>query len=114
MGRITKQEAQKFLSDVPEEYVFRCYDGRIINNLKELQTTLATMSDETYCYHSNAEKEDFSNWVLDIIGDQKLAKDLSNAKNRSKALTVVDRRVAFLREEFSNNEKDHIQEGNKS
>ncbi len=96
MSKITKQEAQKFLSNVPGEYVFCCQDGRTINNLKELQDALATMTDDTYLYHSNAEKEDFSNWVRDIIGDQKLAKDLNNAKSRTRAVLAVNRRVVLF------------------
>jgi hypothetical protein len=96
MGGITKQEARKFLSNVLEEYVFRCHDGQIINNLKELQNALATMSDDTYLYHSNSDKQDFSNWVQDIIGDQKLAKDLNNSRSRTKAVLAINRRVILF------------------
>ena len=96
MPKITKQDAQRFLGNVAEEHVFRCCDGCSIRNLKELQVTLADMADDVFAYHSNPDKSDFSNWVRDIIGDEKLADDLSKAKNRSQALAAVARRVAFL------------------
>lgn len=88
-----KYDAQKFLAIVPEEYVFRCHDGRILKNVKELGEALAVMADETFAYHSNSEKKDFSNWVRDVIGDEKLAKDLENALNRNQATRIVTDRI---------------------
>jgi len=91
-----KQEAQRFLADVPQEYVFWCHDGQILRNMKELGDALSAMTDETYGYHWNAEKKDFSNWVRDTIGDVKLAKDLEEATNRLQAAEYVAARVTFL------------------
>ena len=58
-----KQEAQRFLSKVPEEHVFYCQDGRILKDMKELGEALAVMADETFAYHANTEKKDFGNWA---------------------------------------------------
>ena len=91
-----KEEAKKFLANVPEEYVFRCSDGRILKNMQELKDALAGMTEDTFVYHSNAEKKDFSNWVRDIIGDEKLAKDLEKAANRAQAARQVTSRVSIL------------------
>lgn len=91
-----KCDAQKFLTIVPEEYIFRCHDGRILKNMNELGEALATMADETFAYHSNSEKKDFSNWVRDVIGDDKLAKDLDNALDRIQAATIVSDRIGTL------------------
>ena len=91
-----KQEAQKFLADVPQEYVFWCHDGQILRNMKELGDALSAMMDETYGYHWNTEKKDFSNWVRDTIGDVKLAKDLEEATTRSSAAWHVATRVSYI------------------
>jgi hypothetical protein len=91
-----KQEAQKFLAKVPEEYVFWCHDGRVLRDIKELAGALADMSDETFAYHSNMERKDFGNWVRDIIGDEKLAKDLEKAESRAQAAKQAAGRVATL------------------
>ena len=83
MGKIEKldtegiQEARRFLVDVPIEHSFRYRDGKILRNMKELYDAFSVMTDETYVFHHNKEKNDFSNWVRDIIGDTKLAKDLN-------------------------------------
>ena len=92
-----KQQAQKFLAKVPEEYVFWCCDGRILRDMQELADSLSNMSDETFAYHCNSERKDFSNWVRDIIGDQKLAQDLEQALSQVQAAECVAARLALLR-----------------
>ena len=97
MSRITKSKAKNFLGDVPEEHVFYFSDGNQARNLEDLQNTLVRMNDDTFNYHSNIEKSDFSNWVKDVVGDEELAQKLRKAKDRSRALTAVSDRVAFLK-----------------
>jgi hypothetical protein len=101
MAGIPKEQAEKFLSNVPEEYVFRCQDGQILRDMKELAEALTTMTDETFAYHSNVEKKDFSNWVRDIIGDEKLAKDLEKATDRTQAAKQAASRVGILSRKLS-------------
>ena len=89
-------ESVPALADVPEEYVFRCCDGQILRNMKELGDALNTMTDETYVFHANTEKNDFANWARDIIKDEMLAKDLQKAPNRAQAAKLVASRMAIL------------------
>src|SRR4030042_4477120 len=96
-----KQEAKRFLADAPEEYVFRCCDGHILRNMKELGDALNTMTDETYVFHANTEKNDFTNWARDIIKDEMLAKDLQKAPNRAQAAKLVASRRATLSKRLS-------------
>ena len=91
-----KEEAKKFLADVPDEYVFRCSDGRILKNMQELKDALANMTDDTFSYHSSIEKKDFSNWVRDVIGDEKLADELATATSKFQATVLVAARVILL------------------
>ena len=101
MAGTFEEQAQKSLSQVPEEYVFRCQDGRVLRNMKELAEALTTMTDETFAYHSNIEKKDFSNWVRDIIGDEKLANDLGKATIRTQAAKQAATRVDVLSKKLS-------------
>ena len=96
MAKITKQQAQKLLRDVSEEHVFYCVDGRVARNLEDLQNALANMSDDTFSCHANPDKNDFANWVADVIGDEKLAGDIREAADHLQALEAVSQRGAFL------------------
>jgi hypothetical protein len=94
--RINQSQAQKYLTQVPAENAFWCNNGTVLNNLKELKEALAGMSDQTFAYHSNAIKKDFSNWIKYVIGDEQLAEDLENATNRQKAAQIVTDRYNLL------------------
>lgn len=92
-----KEQAANLLARVPGEYAFLCHDGKILTDMKELAEGLAAMSDEAFMSHSNPEKNDFSNWVRDVIKDEKLATDLATATTRLEAVGIVTSRLAFLR-----------------
>lgn len=98
MPKATKSAAKPQpdrLADVPEEKRFYCNDGRIINNMEELVSALKVMSDETFRYHANESKNDFSTWIADVIGDDKLAADLRKVTSREETAKVVAARVAY-------------------
>ena len=97
MAGITKAIANERLEDVPAEKRFWCHDGRYLKNLEELKVALEQMSDETFSYHSNEAKTDFSNWASDVIGDQKLARDLLKSTTPVHAAKKVAARIKFLK-----------------
>ena len=96
MAETLKQEAKRLLDNVPEEYVFRCCDGSILHSVKELGAALKTMTDETYAFHVTTGKNDFTNWVRDIVKDERLAKNLQKAPNQAQAAKLVDSRISLL------------------
>lgn len=55
--KISKEEANRRLGDVPDDKIFWCHDGKVIKNLKELEETFDNMSDETFYYHSGKERK---------------------------------------------------------
>ena len=96
MAETMKQQAKRLLADVPNEYVFRCHDGHNLQGMKELGNALDSMADETYVFHANTEKNDFTNWVREVIKDDMLAKELQQATNRTHAAKLVASRIAIL------------------
>jgi len=92
-----KEQTTNLLAKVPEDHVFFCNDGKVFTDMKELAEGLVAMSDETFGYHSNPEKNDFSDWVRDVIKDEKLASDLATATTRLEAVGFVTSRLASLR-----------------
>jgi hypothetical protein len=95
--KITAEEANRRLRDVSEGKVFWCQDGRHLKNLKDLEEALGTMDPGTFHHHTGEGRNDFTNWVRDVISDDKLANDLSKAKNALDATDMVAQRIAFLR-----------------
>jgi hypothetical protein len=94
--KISREEASRRLGDVPDDKHFWCHDGRFLKNLKELENALTDMSDETFHYHSDEEKNDFSKWIREVVGDEKLANDLSKAKSRVQTSQAIAQRISFL------------------
>ena len=94
----TKSETRKSgrLARVPAENVFWCNNGSTFSDLEELAAGLRAMSDETYAYHCNPDKQDFANWVRDIVKDEELAADLARAENRIQAAECAAARIAIL------------------
>lgn len=94
---VTRGDAERFLNDVPEEYQFWVNDGTTIRNVEQLAEMLKNMNEETFRYHSNKEKTDFSNWLRDIVGDEKLANELIKNKSKDSAYNKIRERIALLK-----------------
>ena len=94
--KISKEEAKRRLGDVPDDKRFWCHDGKAIKNVRELRKALTDMSDETFHYHLSGGRNDFSKWVREVVGDDKLAGDLGKTKSRIQASKAVADRISFL------------------
>jgi len=94
---VTKEEAKRYLNDCAPEQCFWVNNGPILKNVEELANVLPEMSNEAFQHHVSNERNDFSNWIKDVIGDQKLANDLLSSKSRDSALKKVRNRVNSLR-----------------
>jgi len=100
-GRTRKKKsvisAEKILADVPAEKCFWANNGWIIRNIQELPIALENMSDETFVYHCNREKNDFYNWIRDVIDYKELAEDIKNSKTRSAMIKKVKKAIRVLK-----------------
>jgi hypothetical protein len=73
--------------------VFWSRDGQIFKSLYELERGLNSMSDESFRYHANEGRNDFSTWVREVIGDETLANSLAKTLNRLDAAMKVEGRI---------------------
>lgn len=87
----------KFLENVPDDKVFWLCDGRILRNLHELADALENMSNDVFEHHVNKEKNDFSSWINDVIGDKKLANDLRKIKKINSTLKKIKSRISKIK-----------------
>jgi hypothetical protein len=91
------EEARKYLSNVRPENSFWINNGPIINNLKHLPKAVEEIDETTFVHHVNSEKNDFSSWIQDCIGDMKLAQDLRKIRTKEEFLKKLKNRVTYLK-----------------
>ena len=96
----TKQDAARILSDISGDKRFFCRDGCVISNLHQLAECLTHINDHSFGHHVTTEKNDFSNWVHNVLGDKKLARDISRTANRLEAAEVIRARISWLQEKL--------------
>jgi len=96
IAKVNKEEAKRRLGDVPDDKRFWCNDGKTVKNLKELRKALIEMSDETFHYHLGGGRNDFSKWVREVVGDDKLAEALIKTRSHMQASQAVAERISFL------------------
>ena len=72
------------------------HNGTVIKNLYELLEGLKSMDENTFNYHVNDQKNDFCNWIMDIILDSKLAELLIRVKKRNIFIRIVEKHIRIL------------------
>src|SRR3989338_6664472 len=98
---VTKDEAKKYLGDCSPEQSFWVNNGPIVKNLDELSHALPELSNDIFSHHVNNDNNDFSNWIRDIIGDQKLANDIISSRNKESMLKKLNTRLNALKKKAS-------------
>ena len=94
---VTKDESRKYLGDVAPEQCFWVNNGPIIKNLEELANALPQLSDDSFKHHVSKEKNDFSKWINEIIGDRLLANELLSSRNRESLIKKMNSRLSALK-----------------
>lgn len=81
--------SKKPVNAKPEHY-FILITGIPLKNLKELALSFETMNDWVFNHHVNDSRNDFSNWIKDIIGEEELAEEIRNIKDmRSMEIVIL-------------------------
>ncbi len=87
---------KEFLNEVEGGKEFYLKNGRIIRSLEELAREIKELDMETFLEHVNEERNDFENWVRDVIGDVVLAKRLEKVKRQTTIGKIISGRVVEL------------------
>jgi formate hydrogenlyase subunit 6/NADH:ubiquinone oxidoreductase subunit I len=72
--------------------------GDSIRSLEELARWIKSAGDDRYQEFNNARKNDFSQWILDCVGDKRLARRLRNVRIRQNFLKILDDRITVLKD----------------
>ncbi len=78
------------------EHCFFTKDGKVLRNLADLKEELKVMPPGVFNHHVNDQRNDFSNWVRDVFGHEKLADKIGNAKTRDDLFNLLDKNVALM------------------
>jgi hypothetical protein len=87
------QKKSKLLSKVHPDTCFVLLGGKKINTVPELALEIDVMPDEVFYHHVNDVRNDFANWIRDVIGDIELAKAVLGTVNRKDAEIVLLRHI---------------------
>ena len=87
----------KHLSDVGSNKHFHLKSGKRIKGLIELADALKTMNDSTFAHHVNRKKNDFANWVRDVIKNEKLAYKMVRIENKEKLINIINKEISRLK-----------------
>ncbi|MEM0230894.1 MAG: hypothetical protein QXW00_04135 [Candidatus Woesearchaeota archaeon] len=74
---------------VPGKYLI-LRDGKVLKNIADLRSALATMSSETFNLHVNFERNDFANWVRNVFLEKELADKLDGATSRAQMIRILN------------------------
>lgn len=70
---------KNFEKKVSEDKVFYLANGQTISSLKELYTSVQQMPADVFFHHVNSDRNDFSNWVRDVMEEKALAAKIAKA-----------------------------------
>ncbi len=81
---------------VSEAEAFYLVNGKRLSSLYELKDELKKIDRKTFSQHVNKHKNDFANWVRDIIGDDLLAEAIASLDNEKDMYKAVKSRIKEL------------------
>ena len=70
-------------------------DGLILDNLLTLHKAFSAMSEEEFSFHVSKEKNDFADWVEQVLEDVDCATALRKSRKPHTAATVVVRHLRY-------------------
>ncbi|MBR9691194.1 hypothetical protein GOV06_00235, partial [Candidatus Woesearchaeota archaeon] len=79
--------------EIKKENYFLLKDGTIIRNLFELSKALDKMPEDTFSHHVNESRNDFYNWIKDVVKDSELAKKVLNANSRKQMQKFIGEKI---------------------
>jgi len=97
MSKITKKKARSILANCPPQESFWVNNGPIIKNMSELYREMKLLNDDTFRHHVNKDRNDFSKWIKDCLGDASLATDIKKTKARRIAVNKIRSRLKYLK-----------------
>ncbi|MBI4359886.1 MAG: hypothetical protein HY564_02225 [Candidatus Jacksonbacteria bacterium] len=81
---------KKPLVSANADSLFWIHEGPSVKNLKELTSALKRLTNAQFAHHVNAGKNDFSNWIQEVLRDRDLAGKLRQCKTRLGTVRAIE------------------------
>jgi len=89
----SKNKKVKKITNVPKKNAFYLIDGSILRNLIDLANKLDDISEDQFKHHVADGKDDFHEWVKNVVKDSRLARQLAKSEEKNKHTIIVMRHV---------------------
>lgn len=90
-----KSAGKKTLIKARGPACFWTRDGLILENLITLRQALKAMSEDEFNFHVTKDRNDFADWVEQVLGDADCAAALRKSRKPNSAATVVVRHLRY-------------------
>lgn len=89
-----KKVSVKTLKPLAQAYNDKCFwveNGPVLSNLRDLNRALTAMTEKQYEHHVHSSRNDFAQWVEQVLADKECADSLRKADSRKEASKVVEK-----------------------
>ena len=92
---VKRRNPPQSLATAPLGECFWVNQGPILKDLRELRDALASgISDQQLAYHVAKGKNDFADWIAEVLGDAECAKALRRLRTRKAMVRVLETRLS--------------------
>jgi hypothetical protein len=78
---ITKKKEKRRPTEAKPEHYFILVTGVPLKNLRELASSLENMNDWVFNHHVSDSRNDFSNWVKDVLEEHELSEEIKSIRH---------------------------------
>ncbi len=90
------------------DQAFYCKNGKVAHTLEDLADILKDMPQDEFSHHVSAFKNDFSNWILQVLQNSDLAGTVRKCTTKEETLAAINEHV--MRREVSKRFEAYIEE----
>jgi hypothetical protein len=87
------------LNIVESDKYFWFVNGDNAKSLIELCEKLKNLDLNSFKFHANDQKNDFKNWIKEVIKDEELSLRLNNVAHKSEFVQIIEDRIKYLKQE---------------
>ncbi len=83
----------KFHQNVTQTQYFKLKNGVVIKNVREMLEVLKVIDDETFNYHISNGRNDFYEWIKNIVKDESLAHKMLGKRDRNHLILTMEAEI---------------------